>query len=169
MVPRDLSAGRGSEKKVPFVIAVSTTEDNKPQMVVASRVSGFIPRGARMRCLQRRLEVLRCSRRDGSRSQRAHCQAPRSGRGSGDAMGKHGSQQHQAQHRRQLPCVSLRKVRPTLPDRGHVAVRSAPESCHPGTLTHCRCREPHGMDRMKSGQQNQGLLKDDANQVRQRV
>ena len=33
--------GRGSENKVPFVIAVSTTEDNKPQMVVASRVSGF--------------------------------------------------------------------------------------------------------------------------------
>lgn len=35
------TSGRGSENKVPFVIAVSTTEDDKPLLVVASRLSGF--------------------------------------------------------------------------------------------------------------------------------
>jgi len=36
------TAGRGSENKVPIVVAVSTTEDDKPWHVVASRVTGFI-------------------------------------------------------------------------------------------------------------------------------
>mgnify|MGYP000446642165 CR=1 FL=1 len=39
---RDVTkAGRGSENKIPFVIAVSTTEDNRPMQMVASRVPGF--------------------------------------------------------------------------------------------------------------------------------
>lgn len=35
------TSGRGSQNKVPFVIAGSTTEDDKPLLVVASRLSGF--------------------------------------------------------------------------------------------------------------------------------
>jgi ribosomal protein L37AE/L43A len=137
--------GRGSENKIPFLVAVQTGTDGKPERV-CFKVMRFTKDGiqdwanraihADATVYSDALPSLKAlpGRRTGPLPRHQDRQRPGRRPASRIPRGEHGPGQPQDRDQRHLPCLQLRQVRPTLLGGGAVPVQSTiqPES-HSGT------------------------------------
>jgi hypothetical protein len=102
--------GRGSENKRPFVVAVSTTADNRPRQAVIEPVPGFTQAGL-TEWAQRRL---------------------RPGK---EVYAEHRARQRQERAGWHLPCIRVLQVCPSRSGRSGVAVQSSLPARRAGATT----------------------------------